>query len=907
MPLGKLTRELIAAARARPLVRECGIFLAFVLLTAVMTYPWVRHVRDTESDLADPYTIAYTLWWDYHQTLHDPAHLFDATLFYPYHDTLAFSEHDYGIALLFFPLFALGVAPLTVHSLATFFAFVFSGYGAFRLARTLTQSYGAAWVAGLVFAFIPYRFQRLPHLHYIFAGWIPLTFEALVLFVRARTWRRAGWLGAAYAMNALTCISWFVLTLVPLAASGVLLIVWHRAWRDPRLWVRGAVAGACALLVMLPFFLPYRRVAKEFGFVRKAEESKPFEALTVASWFAASRRSKVWAGLGDDVATEEVSLFPGLLPLLLPVAALLILPRRKKRGDGDDDARVDEDDARLDASSARAGYARVVANDENAGAVADDEKAAVVRRSVYLRAALILLDVAAGASVVVALFAATQGSFRLRLFGIRVVSSSHYGQALVCAALALTLRWVLSRTGAFGLWRARGFAALARPTARTEAFVLGALWAAVGFCGSFGTNFIFHRFLFEHVELFRSQRVPARWAMICYLGLALLSGLGATRLASFFAQHRTHTHAARRLVFAVLCVAVLADLWVAPLDVARGERLPDELTLRLKRMPMTGGLVYLPVFGPNNGPPVFEHMIRAADHAQPMITAASSFLPPLVYRISNLAAGKPVPDELMDVLESAPASYVVVTYSAMTPREIQDVMPFIEHGLSTGRLRFVRRFEDRGMKDLFAVVKNEPDASSEGEFAPPPLSSGMTYVRLRLPEKFGESAFFVCRLYRAAFKRAPTYAEFTLAAQVFAPPGGNFDTRARQLARELSKSGEFDKLYDAKGNRQFVETLYANAGVELKREERAALAAKLDAGRESRPSVLAAVAENEEFARASYDADFVLLHYFAFLERDPEPAGYESWLKVLKATGDHEIVTRAFSSSAEYVTKHPAR
>ena len=34
------------------------------------------HLRDAVSDPGDPYMIAWTLWWDYHQTFHDPLHLF---------------------------------------------------------------------------------------------------------------------------------------------------------------------------------------------------------------------------------------------------------------------------------------------------------------------------------------------------------------------------------------------------------------------------------------------------------------------------------------------------------------------------------------------------------------------------------------------------------------------------------------------------------------------------------------------------------------------------------------------------------------------------------------------------------------------------------------------------------------
>src|SRR5262249_25634790 len=71
--------------------QEAAIVLAFCLLTAIMTWPWILHLRDAVADRGDPYMIAWTLWWDYHQTFHNPLHLFDANIFYPYQYTLAFS------------------------------------------------------------------------------------------------------------------------------------------------------------------------------------------------------------------------------------------------------------------------------------------------------------------------------------------------------------------------------------------------------------------------------------------------------------------------------------------------------------------------------------------------------------------------------------------------------------------------------------------------------------------------------------------------------------------------------------------------------------------------------------------------------------------------------------------------
>ncbi len=93
--------------RAR-LTRELLIVLAFCLMTAAMTWPYVSRLRSAVSGRNDPYLSSYLLWWDYHATFTDPLSLFHPNIFYPYRYALGFSEQGYGISLLFFPLFALG-------------------------------------------------------------------------------------------------------------------------------------------------------------------------------------------------------------------------------------------------------------------------------------------------------------------------------------------------------------------------------------------------------------------------------------------------------------------------------------------------------------------------------------------------------------------------------------------------------------------------------------------------------------------------------------------------------------------------------------------------------------------------------------------------------------------------------
>ena len=680
-----LARSVFAVLKQRPFLRECSIFLLFIGLAAVMTWPWLSPPLNTISDPGDPYLLAYTLWWDFHQTFHDPLHLFDANIFYPYRNTLAFTEHCYGIALPFFPLFALGARPLTVHTLATFFAFVFSGYGAFRLARTLTNSSGAGWIAGIAFAFVPYRFEHLPHLPYIFAGWIPLLLEALVLFVRARTWRRASWLGLAFFMNALTCITWFVLTLIPLAFSAAFLLWWHTAWQDRRLWWRGAVALGLATLALLPFMLPYRSVAEVYGFVRSGTEAQ-FYSGDAINWLVASPHNRLWAALGLAIPTAEGTLFPGLLILLLAFAPLFLFKSHP---------------ANAPAIVSRPDFAR--------------------RR----KRLLVFLDVVAALALIVALLVASYGTIRLRLFGLELFRASHPARALFVLFAALGTRLLLTRSLLIRDVLRLRLSLRTRGGERFEALVLGMIWAIIGFVGTFGMNFFVYRFLFEGVWLFKSQRVPMRWAMICYLGLSLLAGLGASSIARAIARRAPTLFALGRIqiprttlgvaVLTLLAILLLGELWAAPLNHVRGRTHPDEVTLRLKATPMAGGIVELPITGWS----IYERMIRAADHGKPLITATSGFIPPIMKRIGSLTRQRPVPHEFLDLLESIPTSYLVIHLSSMTPAEIENLNPTLRAGVDEKRLRFLRRYHDNGgVQDLYAVTKIEPTAVAEAPVPP---------------------------------------------------------------------------------------------------------------------------------------------------------------------------------------------
>ncbi|MEO7969658.1 MAG: hypothetical protein ABI698_00030 [bacterium] len=860
----------------RVIRRDIFPFIAFICLTVIMTWPWARMIRDAVPDPGDPYLNSWILWWDYHQTFHDPLNLFQAPILFPYHYTLAFSENNYGISLLFFPLFALGMRPITVQGFAALLGFILSGYGAFRLARTLSDSDGVAWVAGIVFGFAPYRFHQLGHLNYMFCGWIPLLLEALVLFARQRTWKRASWLGIAFTMNALTCIHWFVLTLIPLGLSGAFLLTRYRIWRERDLWLRGATCLAVAGLVLLPFLLPYQKVSQMYGIIRTAPESLRFSAR-VGNWLTADPANKFWRGFGPVPEAGERALFPGMLPLLLMAAAFYF--------------------------ASPAG--------RSASASADD-------RSHRLRVFVIALDLfALGCLIVSTLaFGYAQG---IRLFGFESLRITHAGGPLALFVLAVVIRFCFAFPRASWFRGERNLLETIRSERHSEILIIGLIWTVVGFCGSLGMHFFFHRYLFNYVFLFRSVRVPARWGMLACLGIALLAGLGTNRLVKAIQARKPAIPSLP--VYALVCALLLFEQHAAPLNLVHGEVDPDALTLYFKQTPMRGGIVHLPAGGEEGN---YRYVLRQADHNRPLVTAVSGFGTPILNEIESLFRQQPIPNRFLDVLEETPVSYLAVHRSRLRPEYRVAVENMLGRGITAGRLRYIQSFPGTGINgnegaDLYAVVKTEPEteAKSELPFALP-VREWDVLIKRDPVNVLGQYQAWAQKLYRfyvASYGQMPRYAEFlndidTISRGIITDEPEQKTTledRMRKFSESWVERPRFQALYKGASDELYVDALIRNAGLTLAAADRAELIDRLKQGTSTRAQALVEVVNTKAFVEKEEIRSLVLLHYFGYFHRNPDDppdnnlTGFNFWVREVQESGDTSRLARGFMASGEYV------
>lgn len=299
------------------------VVLGFALLTVVMAAPWSLHPASrVVVDNPDTHLFLWTLGWNTHALTTQPLHVFDANIYAPMPNTLAYSENALGSVPFAAPvLWATGDLVLTLN-LVLLSACALCGVGAFVLGRRLGMGVPAALLCGIVFAFAPTRFYRMSQLHQNTVQWIPFALAFLHAYVqdgRARDLRMAV---AFFTLQALASGHGGVFLLVAIAV----IVAFHllRGWPlAPARRLRDAgLTGALLLLPAALLFLPYRRARAEVGLDRTAE----VWAVTPESFLASPTLVHQWllsfftSRPVNDLA--NAFLFPGYVAVGLAIVAL---------------------------------------------------------------------------------------------------------------------------------------------------------------------------------------------------------------------------------------------------------------------------------------------------------------------------------------------------------------------------------------------------------------------------------------------------------------------------------------------------------------------------------------------------------------------------------------------------------
>lgn len=311
-----------------PAGRHAAAAAIFGVLAVLHTWPLASNpARLSRNENGDALLNEWIIAWVAHQLPRRPLQLFDANIFHPAPDALAFSEPLIAPALLAAPALWLGASPVLAHNLLLLAGLALTGLATYAVVFAWTRDRLAALVAGSLFAFNAHTLTRLAHLQAMHAYGLPLALLFADRLIMAPS--RSAALGLAASLALLAYTSGY-LAVFGVVMIGVAVVARVADWRRHALPAAAALAGAAVAtaVLVLPVYLPYRRAAQEQGMIRTLDIVRDYSA-TVGGYLAAPGTFHHAAWSGRFFGQPGDPFFPGVVALLLAGTAVWAAVRRR--------------------------------------------------------------------------------------------------------------------------------------------------------------------------------------------------------------------------------------------------------------------------------------------------------------------------------------------------------------------------------------------------------------------------------------------------------------------------------------------------------------------------------------------------------------------------------------------------
>jgi hypothetical protein len=295
-----------------------------LLLAALLTWPLVARLGSAgRIDSGDGRHGVWNVAWVAHALTSDPTSLFNANIFHPHRQTLAYSEANMVAGLVATPVYLLTGNPIASYNAVVLLAFAAAALSAFLLVRVLGGSRLGAAIAGLAYGFSPYMFAHLAHIQLLMTFGPALSLAAMHHFTKAPSLRRGAQLGAALALTGLACAYYGIFAALATGIGLVWNLATDRRLRDAQFWMGITAAVTVVVLVVGPFFVPYLSV-REAGFERSLAEAR-LNSTGGTAYLASAVLVHRW--MLPLLGQWQEVLFPGFAAVILAVLGVVVAAR----------------------------------------------------------------------------------------------------------------------------------------------------------------------------------------------------------------------------------------------------------------------------------------------------------------------------------------------------------------------------------------------------------------------------------------------------------------------------------------------------------------------------------------------------------------------------------------------------
>jgi hypothetical protein len=247
----------------------------FFIAAVYITYPLLFHLGDLVTGFGDQLLIAWIQNWVIHALFTNPLSLFDANLYYPYHNTLAYTETFIVTSILAIPARLLVGEPIATVNFTLISSLVFLGFSVYLLGFYLTRNFWASLFAGFLVVFSPAVLDTSVHLQFLSMECVPL---AILFFLHFMNTRKSRY----FALSLLFLVLQLYNSIEPgffIAFSFAVIFIIY-VWKDKKFfWIISAKNVLIAVIALIPVMIiatPYFSVAHQFHYSRDIRDSIHF-------------------------------------------------------------------------------------------------------------------------------------------------------------------------------------------------------------------------------------------------------------------------------------------------------------------------------------------------------------------------------------------------------------------------------------------------------------------------------------------------------------------------------------------------------------------------------------------------------------------------------------------------------
>lgn len=303
------------------------VFLFFSLAACYITYPLVFHLGDFITGFGDELLIVWIHNWVLHALSTNPISIFDANIYYPFSNTLAYSDTFFITSILGVITLLITQEPVSLINFTLISSFIFLGFSIFSLTYYLTKNSMASILSGLMVIFSPAVIDKYVHLQILAIAFVPLSLLTFFHFLKSKK--------TMYWFLTIGCLVLQTYnSIMPgyfIVFSIVLLFFFYfkKSQKEAKKLLNKKVilGGIVGLLLIIPITIPYFSVSHEFSYVRDIRDTihlalQPEDFLYTNDF---SRLNPLLQSLQPMIQKENREYKAGFLGFIFTILTILVI------------------------------------------------------------------------------------------------------------------------------------------------------------------------------------------------------------------------------------------------------------------------------------------------------------------------------------------------------------------------------------------------------------------------------------------------------------------------------------------------------------------------------------------------------------------------------------------------------